>query len=173
MHQETELQAPVPKAGDSEGWAHSLSVALANAQCQPASTGKSLPNTDPAREQTWALQSKELSQVSYDTSMADRSGLCSQSRNHKPLQPCNAETSKQFMTTCLRCRKMHFSISCPAHVLQEAVKTTTFLHSSQISSVMSKAPSTDWGIHGASYSCSESRSPPSLPKAGNWTCLDL
>lgn len=143
MHQETELQAPVPKAGDGEGRTHSLSVALANAQCQPASTGKSLPNTDPAREQTWALQSKELSQVSYDTSMADRLGLCSQSRNHKPLQPCNAETSKQFMTTCLRCRKMHFSISCPAHVLQEAVKTTTFLHSSQMSSAMSKAPSTD------------------------------
>lgn len=116
---------------------------LTLAQCQPARTGKSLPNTDPAREQTLALQSKELSQVSYNTSTADRLGLCSQSRNHEPLQPCNAETSKQLMTTCLRCRKMHFSISCPAHVLQEAVKTTTFLHSSQVSSVISKAPSTD------------------------------
>lgn len=131
---------------------------LPNEQRQPARTGKSFPNTDPAREQTLALQSKEPSQVSCNMSMADRLGLCSQSRNHEPLQPRNAETSKQFMT-CLKCRKMHFSISCPAHVLQEAVKTTTFLHSCQVSSVMSKAPSTDWGIHGASYSCSESGSP--------------
>lgn len=153
------LCVPVPKAGDGEGWTQCLSVTLANAHCQPARTGKSLPNTDPAREQTLALQSKELSQVSYTTSMADRLGLHTQSRNHKPLQPRNAETSKQFTTTCLRCSTMHFPISCPAHVLHEAVKTTTFLHSSQVSSVTSKAPSTDWGIQGASYPRSESRSP--------------
>lgn len=107
------LCVPVPKAGDSEGWSQCLSVTLVNAQCQPARTGKSLPNTDPAREQTLALQSKKLSQVSYNMSMADRLGLHSQSRNHEPLQPRNAETSKQFMT-CLGCSKMHFSISCLA-----------------------------------------------------------
>lgn len=55
---------------------------------------------------------------------------------------------------------MYFSISCPAYVLQEAVKATTFLHSGQVSNVMSKAPSTDLEqTCGPSYSCSEGKSP--------------
>lgn len=68
--------------------------------------------------------------------------------NHARLRPVS--NSWQHVWDLERCTS-----PSPAHVSQEAVKIATFLHSSQVFSVMSKAPSTDGGICGASYSCSE------------------
>lgn len=173
LYIQTSICVPVPKACDAEEQTSCVPVTPSNTLCQPERNGKSPPKhrfcqrTDTGSALKWTEFKKPT------TGLQPRGWVCvpkseiTNSYNH------TIEANKQLITTtmCWGWSKMYFSISCPAHVLQEAVKATTFLHSGQVSNVMSKAPSTDLE-HVVLLTPAQRVNPPSPANAGNLTCLN-